>query len=109
MSTWNHDNAMGDWVPSQQKKSPKAAFVITLELILLVTILFIGTLVGIVAIRDALIKRYVSQQSQVTVVVDAEGRLLGEAVGFDEHDAPRLFYIDRTQSTNYRTLIGGSR
>lgn len=105
MSTWNHDNAMGDWVPSQQKKA-QGGFVITLELILLVTILFIGTLVGIVAIRDALIKRYVGQQSQVAVVVDAQGRLLGEAVGFDEHDAPRLFYIDRTQSTNYRTLIG---
>lgn len=105
MSTWNHDNALDDWVPSQQKKA-QGGFVITLELLLLVTILFIGTLVGIVAIRDALIKHYVSQQSQVAVVMDADGRLLGEAVGYDEHDAPRLFYIDRTQSTNYRTLIG---
>ncbi|WP_339906894.1 hypothetical protein [Pseudomonas guineae] len=105
MSTLHHANKPGQWVPSRQQKA-QGGFVITLELLLLVTILLIGTLVGIVAIRDALIKRYVGQQSQVAVVVDAQGRLLGEAVGFDEHDAPRLFYIDRTQSTNYRTLIG---
>lgn len=81
-------------------------FVVTLEILLLVTVLVLGSLAGIVAIRDALIKHYVSKQSQKTLVVDDEGRVLGEAVDYDEHDAPRLFYIDRTRDLNYRVLIG---
>ncbi|WP_439861540.1 hypothetical protein [Pseudomonas sp. MBLB4136] len=87
-------------------RKTQGGFVITVELLLLITILVLGTLVGIVAIRDALVKRYVSQQSQKAIVVDAQGKVLGEAADFDEHDAPRLFYIDRSQSNNYRTLIG---
>ncbi|MBS7663988.1 hypothetical protein I0D00_18855 [Pseudomonas lalucatii] len=87
-------------------RKAQGGFVITVELLLLVTILVLGSLVGIVAIRDALVKRYVSQQAQKAIVVDAQGKVLGEAADFDEHDAPRLFYIDRSQARNYRTLIG---
>ncbi|AOE83779.1 hypothetical protein [Pseudomonas sp. TCU-HL1] len=87
-------------------RKAQGGFVITVELLLLITILVLGSLVGIVAIRDALVKRYVSQQSQKAIVVDAQGKALGEAADFDEHDAPRLFYIDRSQDRNYRALIG---
>ena len=87
-------------------RKAQGGFVITIELLLLITILVLGSLVGIVAIRDALVKRYVSQQSQKAIVVDAQGKALGEAADFDEHDAPRLFYIDRSQDRNYRALIG---
>ncbi|QLC74457.1 hypothetical protein LPB260_27640 [Pseudomonas sp. LPB0260] len=87
-------------------RKTQGGFVITVELLLLITILVLGTLVGIVAIRDALVKRYVSQQAQKAIVVDAQGKVLGEAADFDEHDAPRLFYIDRSQANNFRTLVG---
>jgi hypothetical protein len=83
-------------------------FVITVELILIITILVLGSLVGLIAIRDALFKHYVSKQSQETIVADANGRLLGKAVDFDEHDAPRIFLFDRTLADGQtrRTLIG---
>ena len=84
----------------------QGGFIITLELILLITILVIGTLVGIVAIRDALFKQYVSSQSDKTIVADDNGIPLGEAIDYDEHDAPRIFYIDRSEADNKRVLIG---
>ncbi|UTW12051.1 hypothetical protein [Marinobacterium rhizophilum] len=84
----------------------QGGFIITIELILIITILLIGSMVGIVAVRDALFKYYVSQQSQEAYVSDDAGVVLGKAVGFDEHEAPRIFYIDRTQEQNYRALIG---
>lgn len=85
---------------------PQRGFVLTLELLLLITILVLGSLVGLVAVRDALFKRYVGKQSQQAILVDAAGRVLGEAVDFDEHDAPRLFYIDRSLAPARRVLIG---
>ncbi len=105
MNSATTTNNKGRFARAGSRKS-QGGFVITVELLLLTTILVLGTLVGIVAIRDALVKRYVSQQSQAAIVVDAQGQVLGEAVDFDEHDAPRLFYIDRSQASNYRTLIG---
>jgi hypothetical protein len=84
----------------------QGGFVITLELIIIISILGFGTLVGIVMIRDALVKHYVAKQSSEALVADAAGQILGEAVGFDEHDAPRIFYVDRSLETTFRTLIG---
>jgi hypothetical protein len=75
-------------------------------LIIIITILGFGTLVGIVMIRDALIKHYFAKQSSEAVVADATGRILGEAVDYDEHDAPRIFLVDRSLESPYRTLIG---
>jgi len=84
----------------------QGGFVITLELIIIISILGFGTLVGIVMIRDALVKHYVAKQASETLVADSAGRVLGEAIDFDEHDAPRIFLVDRTLETPYRTLIG---
>lgn len=89
-----------------KKISGQGGFVITLELIIIISILGFGTLVGIVMIRDALVKHYVSKQSSETLVADANGRVLGKAVDYDEHDAPRIFLVDRSQETAFRTLIG---
>lgn len=102
----NAPNRQPTGLAPRGSRKTQGGFVITVELLLLTSILVLGSLVGIVAIRDALVKRYVSQQSQKAIVVDAQGKLLGEAVDFDEHDAPRLFYIDRSQARSYRTLIG---
>lgn len=71
-------------------------FIITVELLLIVTILVIGSIVGLVAIRDALVKRVESQRSQDVYVSDVNGVTLGKAIGFDEHEAPLVPYIDRT-------------
>lgn len=94
--------------PARQK-----GFVLTIELMLIITVLVIGSFVGLVAIRDALVKRYVNEQSRESYVSDANGRVLGKAVDYDEHEAPRVSYIDRTVAAgadgiqrNYRALIG---
>nr|WP_067290485.1 hypothetical protein [Marinobacterium profundum] len=90
---------------ARRTRRDQGGFIITIELILIFTILVIGSLVGLVAIRDALFKYYVNQQSQEAYVMDDTGTVLGKAIGFDEHEAPRIFYIDRTQSQAYRALI----
>lgn len=86
----------------------QGGFVVTIELILIITILALGSLVGLVAIRDALFKHYVNKQSEDAIVADANGRSLGKAFDFDEHDAPRIFLFDRTMPDGQarRTLIG---
>lgn len=90
---------------SMMSSKYQMGFIISLELILIFTILVIGTLVGIVAIRDALFEQYVQQQSEKVIIVDDKGIAMGEAVDFDEHDAPRIFYKDRTIDPNKRVLI----
>lgn len=92
----------------------QGGFIITVELLLIITILVIGSVVGLIAIRDALVKRMAAQESNKLVVVDANGSPLGEFVGFDEHEAPLLFYVDRSvpplapdpAHRDYRALIG---
>ncbi len=95
-------------------RQSEAGFIITIELILIATILVIGSLVGLVAIRDALVKRIAHRESQQITVYDANGIWLGRAIGFDEHQAPLVPYIDRTvppespdpAHLDYRALIG---
>ncbi|MDO6786326.1 hypothetical protein Q4589_01850 [Cobetia marina] len=85
----------------------QGGFIITIELILITSILIIGSLVGLAAIRDALFKHYMTQQSRELVVEDANGRALGEVFDVDEHDAPRILYFDRSQPPVVsRALIG---
>lgn len=84
----------------------QGGFVITLELIIIISILGFGTLVGIIMVRDALVKHFVAKQSSETMVADANGRVLGEAVDYDEHDTPRIFLVDRSSANPFRTLIG---
>jgi hypothetical protein len=87
--------------------------VITLELVLIFTILGIGLLVGIVAIRNALFVRAVKKKATEVWVYDSgdPARILGKAFDLDEHEAPRLFYVDRDvawggATANYRAVIG---
>lgn len=94
------------WAYPMGKYRSQGGFVITLELIIIVSILGFGTLVGIVMIRDALVKHYFAKQSSEVLVADAKGRVIGEAVDFDEHDAPRVVLVDRSLETPSRTLIG---
>ena len=92
---------------SSSRLSNQQGFVVTVELILIITILVLGSLVGLIAIRDALFKHYVNKQSTETIVADAAGNRLGKAIDFDEHDAPRIFLFDRTRLDGQarRTLV----
>tara|TARA_R110000772_G_scaffold47019_3_gene107598 strand:- start:14670 stop:15926 length:1257 start_codon:yes stop_codon:yes gene_type:complete len=91
----------------------QGGFIITLELILVSTILVIGTFIGVVALRDVLFKQYVEKQSRDIYVSDSNGLVLGQALSFDQHEAPRIPYIDRLvpplspdpAHRNYRALI----
>ncbi|MDP2506677.1 MULTISPECIES: hypothetical protein [unclassified Oceanobacter] len=91
---------------SQASPKRQQGFVITMELLLITTILILGSLVGLVAIRDALFKHKVQQQNMTPKVLDQQGRLLGEPVAYDEHEAPLLAYIDRSTDPLGRVLIG---
>ena len=96
-------------MPVKNRLYKQGGFVLTIELLLIITILVIGSFVGITAIRDALFKQKVKQQDRSIVVADSNNTVMGEVISFDEHDAPQLLYIDRTSinpDKNYRALIG---
>lgn len=93
-------------------KNGQGGFVLTVELLLIITVLVLGSIVGIVAIRDALLNYQQANADRSITVYDSQGQKLGPMIGFDEHEAPLLFYFDRTlhaaDSTKpvYRALIG---
>lgn len=95
-----------------RRASREAGFIITLEMIIIFTILGIGLLAGIFAVRNALFVWLAKKQAQTVLVFDSsDPRIpLGPARDFDEHEAPRLFYIDRDVTDwggqNYRAFIG---
>ncbi|MEM5514154.1 hypothetical protein WNY79_14770 [Pseudoalteromonas sp. AS84] len=88
------------------KKHYQRGYILTIELILIITILIIGSIGGVILVRDALIKRHQTKVDNQITVVDANNRPLGIAVSFDEHQAPLIFYTDRGANNTYRALIG---
>lgn len=82
---------------ARRRAEGERGFIITLELVLIFTILGIGLLVGIVAIRNALFVWWQKKQSHTVWVYDSSDpvQVLGPARDFDEHEAPRLFFVDR--------------
>ncbi len=93
----------------------QAGFILTLEAVLLATVLGIGLFVGIVAVRDALFKYKLSKQDQDFYVFDSSDPaiVIGKVASFDEHEAPLVPFIDygvRTDTNgnpiNHRALIG---
>lgn len=87
------------------KKHYQQGYILTIELILIITILIIGSIGGVILVRDALIKRHQTKVDNQITVVDANNRPLGIAVSFDEHQAPLIFYTDRGANNTYRALI----
>lgn len=88
---------------ARRRAEGERGFIITLELVLIFTILGIGLLVGIVAIRNALFVWWQKKQSHTVWVYDSTPApngpiVLGPARDFDEHEAPRLFFVDRSFS-----------
>ncbi|MBB1455468.1 hypothetical protein [Pseudoalteromonas sp. SG43-5] len=88
------------------KKHYQQGYILTIELILIITILIIGSIGGVILVRDALIKRHQTKVDNQITVVDANNRPLGIAVSFDEHQAPLIFFTDRGANNTYRALIG---
>ena len=71
-------------------------FVLTIEALLIFTILGIGLFVGLVALRDAVFKYKLSQQDQDFYVFDSSdpAKVIGKVASFDEHEAPLVPFID---------------
>lgn len=91
----------------------QAGFIITLELVLIFTILGLGLTVGIVAIRNAVVKFLMAKQSAEIYVVDsgAPQKIVGKAFDLDEHEAPRVQFVDQDVTyngvtVNRRVIIG---
>ena len=92
----------------------QSGFILTIEAVLIFTILGIGLFVGIVAVRDAWFKYALSQQDQSFYVFDSSDPVIviGKVAGFDEHEAPLVPFIDYDVSfnggdpVNHRALIG---
>ncbi len=106
-----------------QTRHKQKGFIITLEAVLITSILGIGLLVGVVALRDALIKYWHANRNSDFVVVDSSTPpvIIGSAIGFDEHEAPQVPFFDYDvgfdvdgdgaidnpgEIRNYRVLIG---
>lgn len=82
---------------ARREAAGERGFVITLELVLIFTILGIGLLVAMVAVRNALFVWWQKKQAHTVWVYDSSDpiNVLGPVRDFDEHEAPRLFYTDR--------------
>lgn len=92
------------WTPRRKRQD---GFILSIEAILVITILGIGLFVGISAVRNALAVRNAYRDHTRFLVVADNGLLIGEAVGFDEYDTPLVPFVDYHPSgKNYRTLIG---
>lgn len=94
------------------RKPRQAGFVISLEAVIIATILGIGLIVGIVAVRDALFRKAASIQNMNFYVFDStatESIAIGKVISFDEHEAPWVPFIDYDplgDGRNHRALIG---
>ncbi|MBB1361067.1 hypothetical protein H5125_02700 [Shewanella sp. SR44-4] len=92
----------------------QAGFVLTIELILITTILIIGSFVGISAVRNALVKSQVAQQNRDITVADSNGVKLGKMLSLNEHETPIVPFIDGGVAPlapdpahkNYRAILG---
>jgi hypothetical protein len=92
----------------------QGGFVLTIELILITTILIIGTFVGIVAIRDALVKHQVAQQNREITLIDSNQLRLGRMLTLNEHETPLIPLIDNSipplapdpAHQSFRAIIG---
>ncbi|GGP37390.1 hypothetical protein [Shewanella saliphila] len=92
----------------------QAGFVLTIELILITTILIIGSFVGISALRNALVKQHVAQKDRTITVSDSNGIKLGKMFSLNEHETPIIPFIDNSVAPlapdpahqNFRALLG---
>lgn len=93
----------------------QAGYILTIEAVLVFTILGIGLFVGFAAVRDAIFKYKLSQQDQSFYVLDNgdPAIVIGKVMSFDEHEAPLVPFIDYGARTdvngdpvNHRALIG---
>lgn len=86
-------------------------FIITTELVLVVTILGIGLIVGLAAIRNTLFEYWLTRPNGTIWILDsaADPLVLGEVLQFDEHEAPMLIYVDRNVDPSRRALVGVRR
>jgi hypothetical protein len=80
---------------TRRRRQHAAGFIITLELILIFTILVIGTLVGVIAVRNALFKlAQAKAQFEVVIGDSSDPQLLVQPVNYDLCEAPQILVKD---------------
>lgn len=88
----------------------QSGFVITTTMVVVFTIVFIGLLVGLSAVKNAWFKKTAFETSVDVFVMTDAGQVLGKAVDFDEHEAPLVPFVDydvpAVSGGNYRVLVG---
>lgn len=97
----------------------QSGFILSMEAVLLFTILGIGLFLGMSILRNSLIKYYFNQVNTRFFVADSTPTsriMIGDVVGFDEHETPLVVFTDYDSASNdlpgalttnnYRTLIG---
>jgi hypothetical protein len=82
---------------ARRENRGQAGFIITLELILIFTILGLGLIAGIVAVRNALFKFFLHQKASHVYVIDTDTpqKIIARAFDFDDFEAPRIQLADR--------------
>jgi hypothetical protein len=96
---------------SRQGFLKQRGFILSIEAVLLFSVVGIGLMVGLVVLRDALIRLYVSGQEARFIVADSASppTFIGTALGFDEHESPVLVFTDYDPlgtGINFRSLLG---
>jgi hypothetical protein len=91
-----------------RSRGKSGGFIISLELILIFTILILGTLGGFLAVKRALINLFLRNS---IIVVDSSDPIkrIGKAFDFDQFEAPRILFTDYDSDpagTNRRALVG---
>jgi len=76
----------------RRTRGRSTGFIITLELILIFTILVIGTLVGVIAVRNALFQLYTAKAQFDVVIGDSStpNQMLLKPVNYDLCEAPQI-------------------
>jgi hypothetical protein len=79
----------------RRTRGRSTGFIITLELILIFTILVIGSLVGVIAVRNALFQLYTAKaQFDVVIGDSSDPQVLVKPVNYDLCEAPQILCKD---------------
>jgi hypothetical protein len=79
----------------RRRRGHSTGFIITLELILIFTILAIGSLVGVIAVRNALFQFYTAKAQFDVVIGDSnDPQVLVKPVNYDLCEAPQILCKD---------------
>lgn len=94
-----------------QIRLSQAGFILSIEAVLIFTVFGVGLFFAMASLRNAVLKYLVSVQDSRFIVADSstEPILIGEVIGFDQHETPLVAFIDYDPlgtGINYRAIVG---